>query len=139
MQAWHWIKKRRSNSSSTAQQLETQGKLTPRANSQLLKRALAEAYEEGLRLSQMKISEEEAAPWALRTGRLIKAALEDHNRAQRFVEAEYKSITDPNQTKGQIWVDGCLNELYALYQEVNSLKPLKLRPDFDGREWVSKK
>lgn len=117
-------------------------------NRRLLRRALSEAYKDGLFWRNGKPSEKSVVKWATRTCGLIRAALEDEAEAKGFMKAGGRYLGDEgsaaskiasNDTKEQLIIDGHLGYLHEVMGRVNSLDPLKLQPDFDGQEWVSKK
>lgn len=76
--------------------------------------------------------------WATRTRQLIENALGD-SKADSFLEGVWGRWSEEGAEANKRWMKQRLIPLGDLIQEVDSLKPLELEPDFDGSEWVSKK
>ncbi len=107
-------------------------------NRVLLKRALTEAYKHGLFWRGHKITDKNVKNWAERTRALIEAALGE-DEAHRFLAINEDTFGESEDAVHDLWMDQRLDRLGQLIRLVDSLKPLKLQPDFDGRGWVSQK
>lgn len=106
-------------------------------NRRLLKQALGIAYQDGL-FWRETTNEEPAWKWGIRTRHLIETALGQEETAL-FLEETGRWVAEPDADKHRKWVDERLNRLIELTRLVDSLRPLKLQPGFDGLEWVSKR
>lgn len=106
-------------------------------NRGLLKRALGEAYQRGLLWGQGG-NEENFGKWERRTAELIEDALGEAE-AGLFLTNEESYEKRPESTPFDVRADSRILRLSNLMMRVDSLRPLDLRPDFDGRDWVSER
>lgn len=102
---------------------------------------MVEAYREGLFWRDGR-DEDSSRAWTRRTRNLIEAAL-GTEKADLFVDEAMARWAEEDKEKDirlrSIWMDERLNPLHKLIGEVDSVRHLHLRSDFNGSEWVSKK
>lgn len=115
-------------------------------NRVLLKQALVAAYKDGLFLRGSNPNMDQVSRWWSRTHQLIWAAFKGEKKADAFQKAEFSRLDSEgkvpdgvNATREQLMLDGSTDYLYTLIEQVDSLRPLRLESDFDGKEWVSEK
>ena len=105
------------------------------AQRQLLKRALGDLYQRGLFWQH---DEENFGRWEGRAHELIKDALGE-DEARLFLTAEEGSEAWTDVTPYQARARSRISRLATVMMRVDSLKPLGLRPEFDGEDWVSRR
>jgi len=110
----------------------------------LLRIALKEAYEEGLLLRDIGLNTERGSAWMHRTSSLLKEALPKFYESYFDHELRQGISDDPSKPFGMAAdyeksLEGALGCLEYVICKVDSKKPIKLLPDFNGREWVSEK
>ncbi len=105
------------------------------AQRQLLKRALGDLYQRGLFWQH---DEENFGRWEGRAHELIKDALGE-DEARLFLTAEKGYEEGPSTTPFEARAGSRISRLATVMMRVDSLKPLNLRPGFDGKDWVSRR
>jgi len=105
-------------------------------NRRLLAIALKVAYRDGLFWYDKEVQPTEWAHWQRRTTELIEAALGEPV-ASRF-STVWENANDPKHVLTGL--EALLQHLWDLIHEVDSVaRRVKLQPDFDGRDWVSRR
>lgn len=106
-------------------------------NRQMLHAALKDFYGDSFELQNEDYYEDdEVEQWESRTSQLIEEAL-DQEWVDRFLTNDDRlSHTAASASPRLAWLQYRRAQLDILIQVVNSLSPLEIRPDFDGRKWV---
>ena len=112
---------------------------TTHANRVLLKYALEEAQEEGNLLRKGEPTKAAVERWESRTRALIEAALGEGHTNHFLSDDGAFPLATPNPTGAQYQLDRRLQRLEWLLGIVDSLSPIQLRPEFNGREWTRKR
>ncbi len=98
-----------------------------------LKEVLAEAIREGRQLRDSNPSKEDAGKWGGKIKALLLAAFVDSSEAEVFVSNQGLLPIYGDETEAQRWIGHRLERLEDLIRRTDSLR---IRPGFNGRDWI---